>query len=208
MRGIRKQSRNAEPVVSAELLAERRLVLHVGCGPPGPERLHARFRGPEWHELRFDIDRSVRPDIVGTIVDMAGVRSASVDLVWSSHNIEHVTSHEVGLVFREFLRVLRPGGELLLTTPDLQRVAERIVAGVLDEPIYTSPSGAISPLDMVYGYTAAIADGNDFMAHKTGFTAASLTTKLRAAGFLTVRVERTRDDHALWATGWRPATVV
>jgi SAM-dependent methyltransferase len=182
----------------------RKVVLHVGCGPPDPENLYVRFRGPEWRELRLDIDPGVEPDVIGSIVDMAGVPSASVDALWSSHNIEHIYAHEVTTAFREFFRVLRPDGELVLTTPDLQRAAERIAAGLLDAPFYRSPAGPVSPLDMVYGYGAAIERGNEYMAHRTGFTARMLTAKLREVGFEQVRVERVEEDVSLWAVAWRP----
>src|SRR6185312_14387941 len=89
--------------------AGARLVLHVGCGPPDHMSLHKRFRGSEWVELRLDVDPGVRPDIVATITDMSPVPDASVDAVFSHHNIEHIFAHEVPLAFAEFLRVLRPG---------------------------------------------------------------------------------------------------
>jgi predicted SAM-dependent methyltransferase len=46
-------------------------------------------------ELRLDIDASVAPDIVATMTDMSRVADASVDAVFSSHNIEHLDPHEV-----------------------------------------------------------------------------------------------------------------
>jgi hypothetical protein len=79
----------------------QRLVLHVGCGWPDPESLHDDFRGPEWRELRLDINPEVRPDIVADITGMPEVPSKSVDAVWSSHNVEHVFAHEVPKVFGE-----------------------------------------------------------------------------------------------------------
>ena len=33
-----------------------RIVLHVGCGPYNPAKLHKTFHGPGWRELRLDID--------------------------------------------------------------------------------------------------------------------------------------------------------
>jgi len=182
----------------------RRLVLHVGCGPPNENNLHDRFRSAEWRELRLDIDPRMRPDIVADITDMAGVPSASVDALWSSHNVEHVFAHQVPRMFGEFLRVLRPGGEALITTPDLQRAAERIASGRLDEPLYDSDAGPIAPLDMVYGHGREIARGFEQMAHRTGYTARTLTQRLEAAGFADVRVRRERGDLALWAEARRP----
>jgi SAM-dependent methyltransferase len=192
---------------SPELFTDdgHRLVLHVGCGPPVEDNLHERFRTPEWRELRLDIDPLVRPDIVGSMVDMGDVvPSASVDAVWSSHNIEHVFAHEVPRVFGEFLRVLRPGGFALVTTPDLQRAAERIASGRLEEPLYESDAGSITPLDMVYGHGREISRGFHFMAHRTGYTARTLEQKLRDTGFADVRVRREPADRALWADARRP----
>lgn len=183
----------------------RRLVLHVGCGPPDPENLDESFRGPEWRELRLDIDPTVGPDIIADITAMPEVPSESVDAVWSSHNIEHVFAHEVPNVLGEFLRVLRPGGTAVIATPDLQRAAERIARGRLEDSMYESDAGPISPLDMVYGYGKAIARGNVFMAHRTGYTAQTLTRRLTAVGFVDVRVSRTRQHLALWAEARRPA---
>ncbi len=190
-------------VSSVHVPSDKKVVLHVGCGPPDPESLHKSFRGPEWHELRLDIDPSVEPDIVDNIIEMVHVESESVDAVWSHHNIEHVYAHEVPLVLGEFFRVLRPGGETLIATPDLQAAAERIASGKLEQPLYESDSGAVMPLDMVYGFGRAIATGNTFMAHHTGFTSRTLEQKLQAAGFAGVFVRR-GSGHALWATARKP----
>jgi SAM-dependent methyltransferase len=183
----------------------RRLVLHVGCGPPTEENLHDRYRNAEWRELRLDIDPRMTPDIVADIADMQAVPSASVDAVWSSHNIEHVYAYLVPKVFEEFCRVLRPGGEALITTPDLQRAAERIASGRLEDPLYDSEAGPVSPLDMVYGHGKEISRGFEEMAHRTGYTARTLTRRLEDAGFVDVHVRRERGDLALWATARRPA---
>lgn len=180
-----------------------KVVLHVGCGPYNPESLHPRFRGEEWREVRLDIDPGVKPDIVASIVDMSGVASASVDAVWSSHNLEHVRAHEVPLVLRGFLRVLRPGGEILITMPDLRQAAKLIAAGKLEDTAYVSPAGPIAPLDILYGHRASIQGGNDFMGHRTGFTAKTLTQKLEQAGFVDIDVTA-RKDFSLWASARKP----
>ena len=63
----------------------------------------------------------VNPDIVGTLLDMSQVQTASVDAVYSSHNIEHVYPHEVPIVLKEFYRVLKDDGIVVLECPDLQQ---------------------------------------------------------------------------------------
>ncbi len=206
MLGARKKTRPARARRSPDLFVRdgRRLVLHVGCGPPDEDNLHDRYRGPEWRELRLDLDPRMTPDVVADIADMQAVPSESVDAVWSSHNIEHVYAYLVPQVFAEFLRVLCSGGEVLITTPDLQRAAERIASGRLEDPLYDSEAGPISPLDMVYGHGKEISRGFEEMAHRTGYTAGTLQRRLTDAGFVDVRVRRERSDFALWAEARRP----
>jgi ubiquinone/menaquinone biosynthesis C-methylase UbiE len=174
-------------------------VLHVGCGAKHAHKLHQVFQTPEWQEVRLDIDPSVQPDIVGTITDMSIVETASVDAVWSSHNLEHLYSHEVPVALREFHRVIKPGGFALVTMPDLQQVAAFVAQGRLEDVLYQSPAGPISAIDVIYGHRASVEKGNHFMAHKTGFTAQSLGQKLFAAGFPKVQVQCDLTLN-LWAT--------
>lgn len=180
---------------------QTRKVLHVGCGAADPAKLPAAFfpQGA-WSELRLDIDPDVAPDIVASITDMSVVESGSVDAVWSAHNLEHLASHEVPPALAEFHRVLAPGGFVLVTMPDLQQVAELVAAGRLEDAAYMSAMGPIAPLDMLYGFRPALAQGNHFMGHRTGFVAGTLAAHLQRAGFQSVRVQR--DGHfALWGSG-------
>jgi predicted SAM-dependent methyltransferase len=142
--------------------------LHVGCGPKRKEQTTAGFA--DWSELRFDIDESVQPDLVGTMTDMSSVSSESVDAVFSSHNIEHLYPHEVPVALSEFLRVLKPDGFAVITCPDLQAVCALVAEDKLTEPAYTSPAGPITPLDILYGHRPPMARGNLYMAHRCGFT--------------------------------------
>ena len=178
-----------------------RTVLHVGCGAADPAKLPAAFFPPgAWRELRLDIDPGVSPDIVASITEMPMVAAASVDAVWSAHTLEHLASHEVPVALAEFHRVLTPGGFVLVTMPDLQQVAELVAAGKLEDAAYVSAMGPIAALDMLYGFRPALAAGNAFMGHRTGFTAGTLAVHLQNAGFQTVRVQR--DGHfALWGSG-------
>jgi SAM-dependent methyltransferase len=183
--------------------AAAKTVLNVGCGYPLRQRLHQHFHGPEWREIRLDIDPAVRPDVVCSMTDMSPVASQSVDAVWSSHNLEHLHRHEVPNALAEFIRILKPGGLLLVTLPDLQQVAELVAADRLEEEAYVSPSGPVSPLDMIFGHTASLARGYPFMAHKTGFTLRSLQQLLAEAGFVGIRLKR-GGAFDLWAAAHKP----
>lgn len=160
--------------------------LHVGCGPKRKNQTTIGFATEQWQELRFDIDKSVQPDLVGTMTDMSSVASESVDAIYSSHNIEHLYPHEVPIALQEFFRVLRPNGFLVLTCPDLQSVCRLIADDKLTQPAYTSPAGPIAPLDILYGHRPAMQRGNLYMAHRCGFTQKVLDGTLRSCGFPTV----------------------
>jgi predicted SAM-dependent methyltransferase len=180
---------------------DKKRVLHVGCGPKQAGKLHSRFDPAEWQELRLDIDPAVQPDIVASMTNLSTIPSASFDAVWSSHNLEHLEAHEVPIALQEFRRVLNATGFLLITLPDLQRVAELVAQDKLLETAYVSPAGPIAPLDMIFGFRKAIAAGNHFMAHRTGFTARSLGQAIVDAGFAVARIKR--DDHFnLWGTAY------
>jgi len=181
-----------------------RTVLNVGSGYPPRARLHKHFHGPEWREIRLDIDPAVHPDILCSTTDISPIASDTVDAVWSSHNLEHIHRHEVPTALAEFIRVLKPGGLLLLTMPDLQQVAELVAADHLEDEAYMSPSGSVTPLDMIFGHTPSLAQGYPFMAHKTGFTRRSLQTLLERTGFAEVRVRR-GGSFDLWAAAYKPA---
>ncbi|MBM3545502.1 MAG: methyltransferase domain-containing protein [Alphaproteobacteria bacterium] len=174
------------------------VVLHVGCGPNRKEQMPPAFHGPEWREIRYDINPAVTPDIVGTITDMSAVATGSVDALYNSHVIEHLYAHEVPVALREFLRVLKADGFMVLTCPDLQSVGEQIATGKLLEPAYQSGAGPISAIDMLYGHRLPMARGNLFMAHRYGFTAASLGQHLTEAEFARTIAARSA-TYDLWA---------
>ena len=194
------------PMTSATAVSLRRspveskCVLHVGCGPFSVEKLHSIFRGPNWKEIRLDIDPAVKPDIQASITDLRkDVPDASVDAIWSSHNIEHLYDHEIVPAIREFVRVLRPAGFALITCPDLEAIAKLVAAGV-ERVAYESPAGPITPLDMLFGLRRSIERGNFFMCHRTGFTQERLGKVIIAAGFSEARVLKGK-WYDLWALG-------
>ena len=174
--------------------------LHVGCGKKSKSQTTAGFNTPQWNELRLDIDAAVRPDIVGTMTDMRAVADASVDAVYSSHNIEHLYPHEVPVALGEFLRVLRPEGFLVITCPDLQSVARLIADDKLTDTVYSSSAGPIAPIDILYGHRPQLARGNLYMAHRCGFTQKVLIKTLQAGRFKGVAAKaRGAPFFDLWA---------
>jgi predicted O-linked N-acetylglucosamine transferase (SPINDLY family) len=195
---LSQQSREAQ--FATPKVASKQL-LHVGCGPYHPLALPPLLRTGEWQEVRLDIDPEVEPDIVSSITHMPMVADRTFDAVYSSHNLEHLYAHEVPLALSEFYRVLKPGGFALITLPDIQKIAEQVAQGHWEDTSCVTYSGPLSPVDMVYGQRSAIAAGRVYMAHKTGFTAATLRQKLEQVGFQ--RIDTQTEDVYLWAMGYK-----
>ena len=156
--------------------------LHVGCGHLN-KSFCLGFENDNWKEIRLDIDKNVNPDIVGTLTDMKSVETGSVDAVYSSHNIEHIFPHEVPIALREFYRVLKEDGIVVITCPDIQSVGEAIAQDKLLEPLYESPMGLVTAFDILYGHRETTADGNVFMIHKGVFTYSTLDKAFLETGF-------------------------
>lgn len=176
-----------------------RTFLHVGCGRKDKTSTTRGFATDDWTEVRFDVDPTLKPDIVGDMLDMSAVGEGTMDGLYSSHNIEHLYAHQVPMALRQFVKVLRPDGFAVITCPDLQGVAQLIAEDKLTEPAYHSPSGPISPLDILYGWQHALEKGHFFMAHKSGFTRSSLRAALAEAGFKRIAsMRRGQPFYDLW----------
>ena len=167
-------------------------LLHVGCGSQDKSQLKG-FNYDNWSEIRLDIDEDVNPDIVGTLIDLNLVKTASVDAVYSAFNIDHIYPHEVPVALKEFYRVLKDDGIVVITCPDMQGVCDAIAQDKLLDVLYESSSGPISPIDVLFGNRREVSGGNEFMAKKGGFTYSELDRVFFEAGFMT-RVGGRREE--------------
>ena len=158
-------------------------VLNVG-GNTKDIPLPPQYAGFE--QLLLDIDPSGKPDIVCDARKLTTLEAGAFDAVYCSHNLEHYYRHDVPKVLAGFLHVLKEGGFAQIRVPDLKAVMKAVVDGGLDveDVLYESPAGPIMVLDVLYGLGTEIEQsGQDFFAHKTGFTQKSLAKALNKAGF-------------------------
>ncbi|MBE0613352.1 MAG: hypothetical protein IH604_06775 [Burkholderiales bacterium] len=161
-----------------------RRVLNVGGGSKGvalPPHFH------EWEQLLLDIDPRTGADLV---CDARSLREAAepdaFDAVYCSHNLEHYYRHDVDKVLQGFLHVLKADGYAEIRVPDIGELIKLLATNELDieQEIYKANIGPITAHDMIYGYAPEIeASGQDFYAHKTGFSRDSLLRALRSNGF-------------------------
>ena len=116
------------------------------------------------------------------------VETGSVDAVYSAYNIDHIYSHQVPIALREFYRVLKEDGMVVITCPDLQSLGEALTQDKLFETLFeaiTVPEGhkvPITAFDVLFGYQEKV-EGNEYMAHKGGFTYSTLDRAFYEAGF-------------------------
>jgi len=161
-------------------------MLNVGGGSkkiPIP----AYFDG--WEHVLLDVDPAGKPDIVCDARELLTLAPSQFGAVYCSHNLEHYYKHETMAVLRGFLHVLKLDGFAEIRVPDMDSVMKGVVERDLDieDILYVSPAGPIAVRDVIYGWSVEIErSGQDFYAHKTGFTATSLRTALLEAGFATV----------------------
>lgn len=139
-----------------------------------------------FEHLLLDIDPTGKPDICCDARKLTTLEAAQFDAIYNSHNLEHYYRHDVGAVLAGFKHVLKEGGFIQIRVPDMAEVFRRVVEGGLDidDALYQSAAGPIMALDVIYGFQLQIErSGQEFFAHKTGFTQKSLLAALQKAGF-------------------------
>lgn len=142
-----------------------------------------------YENILLDIDPAGSPDILCDARELSTLDADQFDAVYCSHNLEHYYRHEVPKVLSGFLHVLKENGFAQIRVPDINAVMRTTIEKGLDidDVLYQSSVGPIMVVDVLYGHGAEIErSGEDFYAHKTGFTQKSLLKALNKAGFTKV----------------------
>ena len=158
-------------------------LLNVGGGSKSIQ-LPPEYAGFE-HVL-LDIDPVGKPDIVLDGRKLTELPAGQFDAILCSHNLEHYFRHDVPKVLGGLFHVLKPGGFAQIRVPDLVELMRKVLQGNMDleDTLYISPAGPVAPIDVIYCLGRQIeTSGVDFFAHKTGFSAQSLTRAVEKAGF-------------------------
>ncbi|QDU65797.1 methyltransferase domain-containing protein [Engelhardtia mirabilis] len=154
--------------------------LHLGAG---------RDKREGW--INVDTNPACEPDVCAQVDDLSMFETASVDLIEANHLFEHLTFDQAVNAVAEWRRVLRPGGELFLELPDL----ERCIA-LLGQ--HHDDLGHDLAMVGLYGWPPDIARDGEPQQHKWGWSQASLTALLQQQGFGEVEFGPITQD-------WRPA---
>ena len=87
--------------------------------------------------------------------------------------------------------MLKEGGYTEIHVPNIRSVLDAMLRGNLDinDTWYRTGQGhPITFHDVLFGWGEQVSRGNEYYAHKTGFTARSLSEALLAAGFSEVMI--------------------
>ena len=149
-----------------------------------------------WRHDLLDIDPNGNPDVLCDARELTKLTRNSYDAVYCSHNLEHYYRHVGLIVVQGFIHVLKEDGFAEILVPNIAEVIRELRDKQLDldDVLYESTAGPITANDIIYGHQAEIArSGQDFYAHKTGFTPKSLIKLLTGGGFS--KVFLSNDDY-------------
>lgn len=137
--------------------------------------------GADWTVTTLDLDPDSGADIIADVRDLSALSDNSYDVIYASHIIEHVYDHEVVPMLEGFRRIA--SSHVQIRCPDLGAILGPLQDGAAwDSPLYQTPGGWISALDILYGKDSHVA-ANPLWAHHTGFDARRLRQVLAQAGF-------------------------
>jgi Methyltransferase domain len=140
----------------------------------------------DWKHVLLDIDPRGTPDIICDARELMSLHGNEYNAVYCSHNLEHYYRHDVRKVLHGMAHVLKADGFLHISVPDIDALMKIVVENKMDidDFLYQSPAGPITVRDVIYGYGVEIErSGQDFFAHKTGFSPKALTKLLNECGF-------------------------
>jgi len=162
---------------------EQARILDVGCGDGFATGVAAaklpghRFAGLDWSAPSLRLARGRGLAVLRAGLDARlPVRSASVDVVIMSEVIEHLVDTDSAI--EEAHRVLKPGGSLLLSTPNLAAWYNRALLAAGIQPVFSEVS-----LRSVFGRP-----GSQVAGHLHMFTRRALVEFLAAYGLTAVQV--------------------
>lgn len=147
--------KDSKPTQLGKIKQKTKVILDLGCGTFSPEAL-----SEEGQVIRIDARKEVNPDYCCDIRQLP-FESNFADIVYSSHVLEHFTRADCSDILEEFLRVLKPGGELRIVVPNLGWAIKEIEK----DPEWFNSVNQNHILNVIYG-----AQTNPLDRHFNGFT--------------------------------------
>jgi len=138
--------------------------------------------------LNFDADVFIAADVTARSERIKLARE-SVGVIYASHLFEHIGRWDVPGVMRNWHRVLRPGGRLILCVPNLEALARIYLDNLA---AYDSDNATRRRADLACGIIyGGQSDKYDF--HCYGYSMTSMRALLREIGFRSVEQFERKD---------------
>lgn len=154
-------------------VAKSKRAVDIGCGPVDRSDQFSDF-----DLVRVDIREEVNPDYRCDVRNLP-FANREFDLVFSSHVLEHFGRTEWEGVLNEWIRLLKPDGELILVLPNLQWAVD-YMKGECEQKTATENDA----LNVFYG-----AQSNPFDYHYNGFWPERLKKHLEGLGFSKISMD-------------------
>lgn len=124
-------------------------------------------------------------DALGNISDLSQFAGGSIDTIYASHVLEHISQNDMAATLSGIYRVLCPGGRFMVSVPDLDVLSHLFISPSLglDEKYHI--------MRMIFGGQT---DQADF--HYIGLNEGLLARYLSQAGFRTIERVRSFGEFA------------
>lgn len=143
------------------------------------------------------------PDVICDLHDLSAFENDFADEILAVHVIEHFWQWEVVSILKEWTRVLKPGGKMILECPNLVSAAQEF----LKDPDGAALGGREGQRSMwvFYGDPGW---KDPLMIHRWGYTPRSLATVMHQAGLINLAQEpaqfKLREPRDMRITGQKP----
>jgi len=114
------------------------------------------FEDDVWTVKTYDAEPKIEADYTGHIFKMDAIEDNSIDALWCQQIMQRYYMPHVLEALKEFKRVMRDDALLYINVPDGQLAAAHLAHENFYKPLYETPAGPITAVDIVYGYQKAI----------------------------------------------------
>jgi len=154
MRSIRHSADLRPTYESAKITMVK---LNLGCGSDIKEGF-----------VNIDLIKQQGVDVVHDLSKSLPYESGSVDFILASDVLEHFPKAKCHGILKDWVRVLRSGGQIHVRVPNIELICEKLYKNILPDDIL---------IELIYG-----GQNNHGNFHYNAFTKATLTAAMRGAG--------------------------